>query len=152
MNARPAPVRLAMVGAGLIGRAHLARIKAAAECELVALVDPAPAAAQVASEAGVPLFTGIRAMLSAVRPDGVILATPNALHVDGALACIAARVPVQWQRRDDTLPETLQPTQTVPTGFCRLPPPGPAIPVTAIETLALPWQTAPSAMPAPPRH
>ena len=28
------------------------------------------------------------------KPDGVILATPNQLHVDGGLECVAAGVPV----------------------------------------------------------
>jgi predicted dehydrogenase len=42
----------------------------------------------------VPLFATLEAMLDATRPDGAILATPNALHVSGALACIARRVPV----------------------------------------------------------
>ena len=41
MSSGPAPVRLAIAGADLIVRAHLARIESAAQCELVALVDPA---------------------------------------------------------------------------------------------------------------
>ena len=41
MNSGPAPVRLAIAGAYLIGCPHLARIEATARCELVALVDPA---------------------------------------------------------------------------------------------------------------
>jgi predicted dehydrogenase len=33
-------------------------------------------------------------MFAADRPDGVILATPNQMHVDGGLECVAAGVPV----------------------------------------------------------
>lgn len=88
------PLRLALAGAGQIGRAHAERIAASRECQLVALVDPAPAAQALASTWGVPLFSTLDAMLAQVRPDGVVLATPNGLHVGGALACLAAGVPV----------------------------------------------------------
>jgi predicted dehydrogenase len=33
-------------------------------------------------------------MLTADRPDGIILATPNRMHVDGGLECVAAGIPV----------------------------------------------------------
>jgi predicted dehydrogenase len=78
----------------LIGRAHLQRIAASSECELAALVDPSPAAAEIAQAAGVPLFRELEPMLETERPDGVIVATPNALHVAGALLCIARGVAV----------------------------------------------------------
>lgn len=86
-------LRIAIAGAGAIGRTHLAAVAASAECRLVALADPAPAAAEVARAAGVPLHGELGAMLAAERPDGVILATPNTLHVEGALACLARGVP-----------------------------------------------------------
>lgn len=88
------PLRIAVAGAGVIGRAHIERLQASAACELVALVDPspAPAARALAGEA-VPVYADLADMLAAQQPDGVILATPNALHVPGALACIAAGVP-----------------------------------------------------------
>jgi predicted dehydrogenase len=85
-------VRLAIAGAGVIGRAHAERIRAVAGCELVALADPSPGAAQLARDTGVPLYTTLTEMLAVARPDGVILASPNALHVPGALECIAAGV------------------------------------------------------------
>lgn len=87
-------LRIAIAGAGVVGRTHLAALAASVECRLVALADPAPAAAEVARAAGVPLYSKLTAMLEAERPDGVILATPNTLHVEGALACIAQGVPV----------------------------------------------------------
>jgi predicted dehydrogenase len=42
----------------------------------------------------VPWFSTLDALLAAVSPDGVVLATPNAMHVPQALQCIAAGVPV----------------------------------------------------------
>lgn len=92
--ARRAPLRLAVAGAGLIGRAHIARIRAHDDCLLAGVADPAPGAGAVAREAGAPLFDGLETMLDVVRPDGVILATPNALHVPGVLQCLERDVPV----------------------------------------------------------
>ncbi|WP_280151236.1 Gfo/Idh/MocA family oxidoreductase [Piscinibacter sp. XHJ-5] len=91
---RRAPLRLAVAGAGLIGRAHIERIADHDDCLLAGVTDPSPAAADVARAAGVPLFDDLPTMLGALRPDGVILATPNAMHVPGALQCIERGVPV----------------------------------------------------------
>jgi predicted dehydrogenase len=92
--ARRAPLRLAIAGAGLIGRAHIERIRAHDDCTLVALADPSPGAAELARAEGVALHADLGTMLDLAKPDGVILATPNALHVAGALACIERQVPV----------------------------------------------------------
>jgi len=87
------PLRLAVAGAGLIGRRHIELIAADPDCTLAAIVDPAPAAAEVARVAGVPLFASLTALLASSTIDGVVLATPNALHVSQALECIVAGVP-----------------------------------------------------------
>ncbi|MDN7142353.1 Gfo/Idh/MocA family oxidoreductase [Pseudomonas sp. JQ170] len=81
-------LRIAVAGAGLIGRRHIELIQASSACQLCALVDPAPAAAALAQSAGVPLYTSLEQLFAEQRPDGVILATPNPLHVQGALACV----------------------------------------------------------------
>ncbi|HUH92825.1 MAG TPA: Gfo/Idh/MocA family oxidoreductase [Casimicrobiaceae bacterium] len=86
-------LRLAVTGAGLIGRTHIALIQRSAEATLSGIVDPAPSAAEVARGAGVPLHASLGNLLATDRPDGVILATPNRLHVAQALECIAAGVP-----------------------------------------------------------
>jgi predicted dehydrogenase len=83
---------IAVAGAGLIGRTHIALIRASAECVLSAIVDPAPVAAETARAAGVPLYPSLTALFAAARPDGIIVATPNQLHVENALACIEAGV------------------------------------------------------------
>lgn len=86
--------RIAVAGAGLIGKRHAAALAAAAGAELACLIDPASGAAEVAAEHGVALYPSLDAALEKDRPEGVILATPNALHKAGALACIAAGLPV----------------------------------------------------------
>src|SRR3954465_2127143 len=89
-----APVRIAVAGAGLIGRRHIEEIDASSTAQLAAVVDPGPAAAEVADRFGVPLYPSLRGLLDAEKPDGIILATPNQLHVDLGLECVAAGVPV----------------------------------------------------------
>ena len=86
-------LRIAVVGAGLIGRRHVELIRASDECSLAAVVDPTPASETLARELGVPHFSTLHALFGRARPDGAILATPNALHVDQALECLAAGVP-----------------------------------------------------------
>jgi len=87
-------VRVAVAGAGLIGRRHVEEVRKSADAELAAIVDPAPAGATLAAEAGVPAYPTLADLFAAGRPDGVILATPNQLHVQGGLECVAAGVPV----------------------------------------------------------
>jgi predicted dehydrogenase len=86
--------RIAVAGAGLIGAAHMARAHASPTCALVAVVDPAPAARAAAERASVPLFATLEALFAATDVDGVVLATPNRLHVEQALRCIDAGVGV----------------------------------------------------------
>lgn len=85
-------LRIAVAGTGLMGRRHIELIEAHASCELGAIVDPAPHAVEIAGRAGVPLYRTLDDLFHAVRPDGVILATPNAVHVENALDCIRAGV------------------------------------------------------------
>jgi predicted dehydrogenase len=84
--------RLAVMGAGLIGKRHIEHVSR--EAELAAVVDPSPAARAVAAAYGTPWFASLAALMDAQRPDGVIIATPNQLHVKNGLECVAARMPM----------------------------------------------------------
>jgi len=97
-------VRIGVVGAGLIGKRRLQLVAESARAELVGVADPDPQAARLAEQHGVPFFDGIGGMLGAARPDAVIVATPNRLHVEHALACVAAGTPVLVEKPiSDTL-------------------------------------------------
>jgi predicted dehydrogenase len=87
-------VALAIVGAGLIGQRHARLVAASQDAALAAIVDPAPSAAEVARQYGAPLFASIDDMLASQQPDGMIVATPNQMHVANALAGIDAGIPV----------------------------------------------------------
>ena len=90
--------RIAIAGAGYIGLAHMAVAQKSSTCTLSAIVDPAPAAEQAAARAGVPLYRTLDELIARDRPDGVILATPNQLHVGHALACIDAGLPMLLEK------------------------------------------------------
>jgi len=90
----PRPIRLALIGAGVMGRHHLSVARSLADFAVVGVADPTPATqARLASE-GVATFADHRAMLDAVKPDAAIVATPNAHHVPAALDCIERGVAV----------------------------------------------------------
>lgn len=92
------PVRIAVAGAGLIGRAHIERILAEPQARLAAVIDPAPDAREHAAALGVPHFADFAEGLRAAGPDGVVVATPNRLHVPHGLAAVEARVPVLLEK------------------------------------------------------
>jgi len=87
-------VGIAVAGAGLIGLRHIEEIRKSRGATLAAIVDVSPKAAAIAHEVGVPLHGSLAELFAQARPDGAIIATPNALHVEQGLECIAARVPV----------------------------------------------------------
>ncbi|MEP6678194.1 MAG: Gfo/Idh/MocA family oxidoreductase [Betaproteobacteria bacterium] len=91
-------LRIAVAGAGYIGLAHMAVAQASRTCRLSAIVDPAPAAEEAARKAGVPLDRALAALIEKDRPDGVVLATPNALHVEHASVCIDAGLPILLEK------------------------------------------------------
>lgn len=88
-----APVRIAVAGAGLIGRRHIDLIEASLDCVLAGIADPSPAAKEFARSHGVNCYTDHRTLLADERPDGLIIASPNALHFQMALDCAQAGVP-----------------------------------------------------------
>jgi len=85
--------RIAVAGAGLIGRSHIAVVQASPTVTLSAIVDPSPGAAELAARAGVPLHRSLGELFAQDKPDAVVLATPNQLHYEQSIACIEAGVP-----------------------------------------------------------
>lgn len=90
----PQRVRIAVAGGGLIGKRHLEEIRRSAVAEIAAVVDPGAAGPELAEKYGVPGYFSLAELFAQEKPDGVILATPNQLHVAGGLECVAAGVPV----------------------------------------------------------
>lgn len=88
------PVRIAVAGAGLIGKRHMAVLAALPNATLCAVADPSEGSAELARQHGAAHFPSLTELIAAQRPDGVVLATPNPLHLEHALECIAAGIPI----------------------------------------------------------
>ena len=81
-------VNIALVGAGVIGKRHLRALNSINRISLAAITDPSPTAADVAAEQNVQVFTNTAEMLEAVKPDGVIVATPTEHHSEPTLTAL----------------------------------------------------------------
>jgi predicted dehydrogenase len=110
------PTRIAVAGAGYIGLAHIEVIRNNPLCTLSAIVDPSPASQDVAAAVGARHFNTLDDMLAQDRPDGVVLATPNSLHVPQALQCLAQGLPTLLEKPiAPTLAEALKLVEAVET-------------------------------------
>ncbi|MGI9449042.1 MAG: Gfo/Idh/MocA family protein [Geminicoccaceae bacterium] len=83
-------LQIAVAGAGLIGRKHIDI--AFGHGILDAIIDPD--ARDLAERYGCLWYQAVEDYLEAHKPDGMIIATPNQLHVEHGLACIRREVPV----------------------------------------------------------
>ncbi len=90
--------RIAVAGAGYIGQAHMYAALTCSNMMLSAIVDPSPNAIPTAAKYGVPLFASLAELFSKDKPDGVVLATPNQLHLTHAKECMDAGVPMLLEK------------------------------------------------------
>ncbi|MEM6665420.1 MAG: Gfo/Idh/MocA family oxidoreductase [Pseudomonadota bacterium] len=88
------PVRLAIVGFGLVGQRHAAAFEALQTPVLAAIVEPAVDAQQRARDLGLPVYESLETLFASEQVDGIVLATPTPLHVEQGLACITHDTPV----------------------------------------------------------
>jgi predicted dehydrogenase len=92
-------VRLGFLGVGWIGRHRLEAVSASGVADIVAIADPSEENRQ-AARAAVPtasLYTSLEELL-AQRLDGIVIATPSALHADQAAAALARGLAVFCQK------------------------------------------------------
>ncbi|KAK2603605.1 hypothetical protein QQS21_004186 [Conoideocrella luteorostrata] len=84
MEAKLTPIRIAIVGAGLIGPRHARTVIANHDANLVAVVDPSPTDQQLATELGVGYYPSLDDLLRSRDVNGVeaaVICTPNHTHV-----------------------------------------------------------------------
>lgn len=76
------PIKIVIVGTGLIGPRHAQAVLQEPTAELSCIVDPNPKAQKVAQDVGTTWYSSTKEMLAAgCRPDAAIVCTPNHTHV-----------------------------------------------------------------------
>ncbi len=88
------PVKVAVIGAGLIGRKHLEIVNSHPQCELVAVCDAHPDVAATAEKYHVPFYQDFQTLLTRERLDGAIIASPTNHHAPIGIACAEQGVPI----------------------------------------------------------
>jgi myo-inositol 2-dehydrogenase/D-chiro-inositol 1-dehydrogenase len=88
------PLRVAVVGAGRMGRVHLQALALTERLVATAIVDPDPAARDL----GLTQFTDADALLAAGGFDAALIAAPTKLHLELVRRFAAAAVPVLCEK------------------------------------------------------
>ncbi len=91
-------MRIAVIGAGVIGRTHIETLGRARGMHLSAIVDPVPEARAQAEAAGVPFYQDVEALIADRAADAVVVAAPNDLHLPLGLRLVEAGLPVLMEK------------------------------------------------------
>ncbi|EXJ78917.1 oxidoreductase [Capronia epimyces CBS 606.96] len=87
------PIKIAVIGAGLIGPRHAQTVAADSNALLSAIVDLTSAGEELARKLKVPYYKTVADLLqSADKPDGAIICTPNHTHVAVGLELVRGGV------------------------------------------------------------
>ncbi len=89
--------RLGLIGAGRMGRTHL-RALTGSSVRVVAVADPAAAARAAFDMPGIAVHDTPEAMLDAGGLDGVLIATPTALHLPMVQLVAASGLPILCEK------------------------------------------------------
>ncbi len=87
-------MRIAVIGAGLAGRQHIQVIKKSKMCTLDFIVDPSDDSIGFCKTNGIKHFSELTTALENKKPDGVIIATPNSLHLNHASFFVDQNIPI----------------------------------------------------------
>ena len=102
------PVRLLLIGAGVIGRTHIDRIGRDPHLALAGIAEPSAAGKALAEQLGVPWAASHLELLERTQAQGAIVATPNASHVGMAIDCLERGVAALVEKPvADTVAEAL---------------------------------------------
>jgi predicted dehydrogenase len=91
-------VRIAVIGAGVIGRTHLETIEKCEDLQLAAIVDPNEASKEIAVEKGVPWFQDVAELIDGEITDAAIVASPNDTHVSISSKLMKSGIPVLLEK------------------------------------------------------
>ncbi|WBB76126.1 Gfo/Idh/MocA family oxidoreductase [Micromonospora sp. WMMD1128] len=90
--------RLALVGAGRMGRHHMAALAGNRTVRIGHVVDPVPAARAAVTAAGLRAYPSVSDLLAETVPDGLLVTAPTGRHGELVAAAAKAGVPVLCEK------------------------------------------------------
>ncbi len=91
-------IRIASIGAGMIGRIHAEILARMEQCDYSGLADVDLDTRKTASALGVKYYEDYREMIDRERPDGVVVSVPNELHATIGCFCMEQGVNVFMEK------------------------------------------------------
>ena len=98
------PVKIAVIGAGLIGHRHVKHILEEPRCRLAGVIDPDPQAKSLAENAGTAYYPDVTLFIKEADAEGVIIATPNDTHTPIGIQCATAGLHLLVEKPIDSDP------------------------------------------------
>lgn len=90
--------RIGLVGAGRMGRTHLAAISGSSEVAVVGVVEPYPQALSELAESGVPVCATLDELLAVTEVDAALIAVPTDQHLAVLGQVMAAGLPALCEK------------------------------------------------------
>ena len=81
---KPITTRVAVIGAGNMGKNHLRNYHVSSRAELVGLADINPETKKLADEYSAKFYTDYKLMLDELKPDAVSVVVPTPFHAEVA--------------------------------------------------------------------
>lgn len=91
-------IAIGVVGAGIIGRTHIETLSKTKAFDLVGLVDPAPAAQQLARDLGIRCWPDVAQMIASKTVAAAVVATPNETHLPVSTQLLDAGIAVLLEK------------------------------------------------------
>ena len=104
MGSNTSPVRIAVIGAGLMGHRHIQHIVDEPLCRLAGVVDPRAEAKELAERAEAAYYPDVASFLEKGDAEGVIIATPNDTHATIGIQCAAVGLHLLVEKPIDSAP------------------------------------------------
>ncbi|KAJ5561916.1 Oxidoreductase N-terminal [Penicillium sp. DV-2018c] len=100
-------IKIAIIGAGLIGPRHAQSVISNPSTELIALVDPLPTGEAIATSLKTNYYPSIASLLASPhRPEAAIVCTPNHTHAAITKELLAADIHILLEKPISETPET----------------------------------------------
>jgi myo-inositol 2-dehydrogenase / D-chiro-inositol 1-dehydrogenase len=90
--------RVAVVGAGRMGRVHITALERSRKVDVEAVVEPVESTRSALARRGLPVFTTVAELLEEGGIDGVLIAAPTDRHLKLVEMVVGAGLPVLCEK------------------------------------------------------